>query len=361
VSPGRTPDPDMPAGGYAGCDAGCGAPPYIRHWPDPTPEMLADPMFEAIWQCIKSWDINVPHAYSGYMGATGNHARAIYDAISGDLYSAKQVFDEYPYDDERFNKGVQHVVHLLSKTIGAENWYAGDGSAGAASEVFETHRAALGPTVEMGGDARSRTDVETIASLMYEAANPTMKWSYLWPSYNHLHARVRQQYIEAAARFQDNYDGVAQRKEHSEPDEGRKDVGSTPIAIVRQSNSTDVEMGGDARAALPVAKTAGDDPLAGLDERLDRLLLTASDNNRFVLSTESAKNIVGIVREWIRSKGGMPSADARAAVIEECAHELETSYPDHAWLNAACAAIRALAQASATKSAPVQSDDGRKV
>lgn len=53
-----------------------------RHWPDPTPEMLESPLFEAIWQCIKSWDINVPEAYGGYCGATGNHVRAILDAIS---------------------------------------------------------------------------------------------------------------------------------------------------------------------------------------------------------------------------------------------------------------------------------------
>jgi hypothetical protein len=32
----------------------------------------------------------------------------------------------------------------------------------------------------------------------------------------------------------------------------------------------------------------------------------------------------------------------RLATIEECAQLLETSYPDHAWLNAACAAIRSL-------------------
>ncbi len=37
--------------------------------------------------------------------------------------------------------------------------------------------------------------------------------------------------------------------------------------------------------------------------------------------------------------------EARAKTIEECARELETSYPDHAWLNAACAAIRSLAVA----------------
>ena len=50
-------------------------------WPDPTPEMLATPEFEKIWQCIKHWDINVPEAYYGYCGATGNHVRAILDAL----------------------------------------------------------------------------------------------------------------------------------------------------------------------------------------------------------------------------------------------------------------------------------------
>lgn len=53
-----------------------------KEWPDPTPEMLADPRFEAVWQAIKSWDINVAGAYSGYMGATGNHVRAILDALA---------------------------------------------------------------------------------------------------------------------------------------------------------------------------------------------------------------------------------------------------------------------------------------
>lgn len=48
-----------------------------------------------------------------------------------------------------------------------------------------------------------------------------------------------------------------------------------------------------------------EDGLAGLDERLDRLLLTADDGGRFVLSTESAKNIVAIVREWLRPKGAV--------------------------------------------------------
>lgn len=50
-------------------------------WPDPTPEMLQDPQFNAIWSAIKGWDINVPGAYGGYCGATGNHVRAILDAL----------------------------------------------------------------------------------------------------------------------------------------------------------------------------------------------------------------------------------------------------------------------------------------
>ena len=91
---------------------------------------------------------------------------------------------------------------------------------------------------DAGGDMREAPNVETIAALLYEAANPTMRWSYLWPSHNHLHATVRQRFLEAAARFQDS---VAQRIEHSEPDEGRKDVGSNPIAVASNAVNASVE------------------------------------------------------------------------------------------------------------------------
>ena len=51
------------------------------HWPDPSPDDLKDPEFEAIWQVIKSWDVNVPTVYNGYCGCTGNHAKAILNSI----------------------------------------------------------------------------------------------------------------------------------------------------------------------------------------------------------------------------------------------------------------------------------------
>lgn len=53
-----------------------------RNWPGPTPGMIVTPEFEAVWQCIKGWDINVPDVYVGYMGANGNHVRAILDALA---------------------------------------------------------------------------------------------------------------------------------------------------------------------------------------------------------------------------------------------------------------------------------------
>jgi hypothetical protein len=51
---------------------------YIEDLP---PWMKYDPMFNAIWHEIKTWDVNVPTEYSGYCGATGSHVAAILTAI----------------------------------------------------------------------------------------------------------------------------------------------------------------------------------------------------------------------------------------------------------------------------------------
>lgn len=55
---------------------------HRKEWPDPTPEMLVDdPVFDAIWNVIWTWDIGVPGVYAGHMGAAGNHARKLRDAV----------------------------------------------------------------------------------------------------------------------------------------------------------------------------------------------------------------------------------------------------------------------------------------
>lgn len=49
---------------------------------DPTPDELQDPVFDAIWQTIKRWDIGHPSEASGtYRGAIGNDAAEIYRAV----------------------------------------------------------------------------------------------------------------------------------------------------------------------------------------------------------------------------------------------------------------------------------------
>ena len=88
--------------------------------------------------------------------------------------------------------------------------YLHDGDTPPATQAVEAVSVEPGP---------SEVNVETIAALLYEAANPTMKWSYLWPSRNHLHAAVKQRYIEAAARFEDAYlDCKVTKAPHSAPE-----------------------------------------------------------------------------------------------------------------------------------------------
>lgn len=55
-----------------------------KPWRDPTPEELNTLWFNRVWSVIKDWDINVPGAYQGYCGATGNHVVAILDALTND-------------------------------------------------------------------------------------------------------------------------------------------------------------------------------------------------------------------------------------------------------------------------------------
>lgn len=49
--------------------------------PNPSEADLVDPLFEAIWQATKTWDVNVPAHYVGYCGMNGSHVMLILNAI----------------------------------------------------------------------------------------------------------------------------------------------------------------------------------------------------------------------------------------------------------------------------------------
>lgn len=55
--------------------------PFKNELPNPTPEDLSNPDFEAIWTVIKDWDINVPQYYRGYMSGNGSHVKLILDEL----------------------------------------------------------------------------------------------------------------------------------------------------------------------------------------------------------------------------------------------------------------------------------------
>lgn len=55
----------------------------LGEMPNPTPEQMESPEFNAIWQTIKSWDVNVPEFYNGYCGANGSHVVLILNALEG--------------------------------------------------------------------------------------------------------------------------------------------------------------------------------------------------------------------------------------------------------------------------------------
>lgn len=53
----------------------------VVEWRGPTCFEIITPEFNAIWDVIKTWDVNVPEQYHGYCGANGNHVMAILQAI----------------------------------------------------------------------------------------------------------------------------------------------------------------------------------------------------------------------------------------------------------------------------------------
>ncbi len=53
--------------------------------PSPNKKILNDPLFNSIYNAIKTWDISVSESYSGYCHGDGSHAMLIYNEIRKNL------------------------------------------------------------------------------------------------------------------------------------------------------------------------------------------------------------------------------------------------------------------------------------
>jgi hypothetical protein len=91
--------------------------------PDPTDEMLASPQFDAVWSVIKSWDVAVPEAYSGYCGANGSHVAMILRAIAAAPSPPSVKKDEVAVAVAAEREACAQVVRRVRDT-----WIKGDAS-----------------------------------------------------------------------------------------------------------------------------------------------------------------------------------------------------------------------------------------
>lgn len=62
--------------------------------PNPSEADLTDPLFNAIWEVTKTWDVNAPEYYDGYCGLNGSHVMIILNAIRALLDKATPCGDK---------------------------------------------------------------------------------------------------------------------------------------------------------------------------------------------------------------------------------------------------------------------------
>lgn len=102
------------------------------------------------------------------------------------------------------------------------------------------------------------------------------------------------------------------------------------------------------RRHAPADKAVAHDEIVFLRE-----VDAGTGNACWVIGNRTDPDAVAFVMDETAATRRRPSDggdDVRRSSIEECARHLEQSYPDHAWLNAACAAIRCLGAASGSNS-----------
>ena len=81
--------------------------------PNPADSDLADPLFEAIWQVTKRWDVNAPEYYIGYCGMNGSHVMLILNALRQALRAQGGVW--VPREIDRAKHG--HVLLVWNECM----------------------------------------------------------------------------------------------------------------------------------------------------------------------------------------------------------------------------------------------------
>ena len=122
-----------------------------REWPDPTPEMVESEEFNAVWDCIKTWEINVPGIDAA--GVNGNHVQAVLDSLKEFLYCPGCGCSIDPYKPECCEAcGAKEPGHEMKPIVYPpnlsefanwvnKNWYAHDlGVVNKAIEQFRETR-----------------------------------------------------------------------------------------------------------------------------------------------------------------------------------------------------------------------------
>ncbi len=61
----------------------------LKPLPNPSISERDSPIFNAIWEIIKDWDISDPNYYYGYMSGNGGHVKLILDKIIPFIRSEK--------------------------------------------------------------------------------------------------------------------------------------------------------------------------------------------------------------------------------------------------------------------------------
>ena len=151
--------------------------------PSPTEAMLKSPEFEAVWQLIKSWDVNVPEYYEGYCGANGSHVALILRALtnpistphaimaighlSSELADRSGAFDgEAPDWFPEPTEWLQLWEDALEATGDGETWRRNEALWGDDAEAVQVVSAALtGHHPERGGQEREQAAHAVVRAL----------------------------------------------------------------------------------------------------------------------------------------------------------------------------------------------------